>query len=469
MSIPRFLLCFLFTALSFAPFSGIGAEKPNFIVIFCDDLGYNDIGPFGSKLHRTPHLDRMAKEGRTFTQFYSTCGVCSPSRASLMTGSYPKRIGLHQNQAGRWVLFPGDSRGLHPDEVTVADLLKSEGYATACIGKWHLGDQPEFLPTRQGFDRYFGIPFSNDMGELDRPKGMYPPLPLLRGEQVIETEPDQRFITKRYTEEAIKFIQESEDQPFFLYLPHTMPHWPQYSSPQFDGRSANGAWGDTVEEIDWSTGEILKELDALGIRENTLVLFTSDNGGATRHGASNFPLSGAKGSTMEGGQRIPMIVSWPGKIPAGSSSDALASTLDVLPTFAALAGTTPSPERTLDGFDIRPLLFGEGKQETPYESFLYYFRGSLQAIRSGPWKLHFQRSAGKQKFPLRLYHLGNDVGETKNVAEENPEIVKKLQKLANQARKDLGDDAIGEPGSNLREPGGVENAKPLTSAKNESI
>lgn len=440
-------------------------ERPNFIVIFCDDLGYADIGPFGSTLHRTPNLDRMAEEGRKFTQFYSTCGVCTPSRASLLTGAYPRRIGMHENEAGRWVLFPGNSRGLHPDEITIADLLGREGYATACVGKWHLGDQPEFLPTRQGFDRYFGIPFSNDMGEVDRPEGMYPPLPLLRDEEVIETEPDQRFITRRYTEEALRFLRENKDRPFFLYLPHTMPHWPQYSSPAFAGRSANGAWGDTVEEIDWSTGEILGELDTLGLREKTLVLFTSDNGGATRHGASNRPLSGAKGTTMEGGQRIPMLVSWPGRIPEGTLCEAVTSTLDLLPTFAALAGTSSPGDRTLDGHDIRSLLLGEGEPNSPYESFLYYHRGSLQAIRSGRWKLHFPRGNGKGALPLRLFDLEADVGETVNRAHGEPGVVERLQKLADRAREDLGDDATGHPGTALRKPGQVENAVPLTSSE----
>ena len=263
------------------------AEKPNFILIFVDDLGYSDIGPFGSKLHRTPHLDRMASEGRKLTSFYVTANVCTPSRSSLMTGSYPRRVGLDENEKGQWVLFPGNQEGLHSNEVTLAEALKDVGYKTACVGKWHLGDQRAFLPTRQGFDSYFGIPYSNDMGHDSRKEPYrYPPLPLLRMEDVIEEEPDQRLITKRYTEEALRFIEESKDSPFFLYLAHTMPHWPQYSSEKFAGRSRNGKWGDTVEEIDWSTGQIFAKLEQLGIDRSTLVVFTSDNGGATRHGAN---------------------------------------------------------------------------------------------------------------------------------------------------------------------------------------
>jgi len=286
-------------------------ERPNFIIIFCDDLGYADIGPFGSENHRTPNLDRMAAEGRKFTSFYVTSGVCSPSRSSLMTGCYPKRVGLHQNEKGQGVLFPGNQRGLNPSEITLAEVLKARGYATGIVGKWHLGDQPEFLPTRQGFDSYFGIPFSNDMGQKDRPTKQYPPLPLLRMEKVIEEEPDQRLITQRYTREAIAFIERNKARPFFLYLPHTMPHWPQYSSERFAGKSANGKWGDAAEEIDWSTGEILKALKANGIDEKTMVIFMSDNGGLIPV-TSNAPLRNGKGTPYEGGIREPMIVKWPG-------------------------------------------------------------------------------------------------------------------------------------------------------------
>jgi len=412
-------------------------ERPNFIIIFCDDLGYADIGPFGSVNHRTPNLDRMAAEGRKFTSFYVTSGVCSPSRSSLMTGCYPKRVGLHQNEKGQGVLFPGNQRGLNSSEITVAEVLKARGYATGIVGKWHLGDQPEFLPTRQGFDYYFGIPFSNDMGQKDRPNTKYPPLPLLRMEKVIEEEPDQRLITQRYTREAIAFIERNKARPFFLYLPHTMPHWPQYSSKRFAGKSANGKWGDAAEEIDWSTGEILKALKANGLDEKTMVIFMSDNGGPTRHGASNKPLRGGKGSTWEGGHRVPFVVRWPGVIPAGTSSDAMATSM--------------------------ALLLAQPGAATPHKAFYFYSRGQLHAVRSGDWKLFFTRGKQAPKGrPAALYNLASDIGESANVLSDHPAVAKRLAKLAEGMRADLGDDLTGAKGSGTREPGFVKDAKPLT-------
>ncbi len=468
-------LCFPFAVFALAA-NGVSAalvqaadrmERPNFVVIFCDDLGYNDIGPFGSKKHRTPNLDAMAKGGRRFTNFYVTSGVCSPSRSSLMTGCYPKRVGLHENEKGGWVLFPGNKRGLNPSEITIAEVLKKQGYATACVGKWHLGDQPQFLPTQQGFDSYFGIPFSNDMGKTDRPKSMYPPLPLLRNDKVIESEPNQRYLTQRYTKEAIEFITKNKSQPFFLYLPHTMPHWPQYSSENFAGKSANGKWGDAVEEIDWSTGEILKTLKQLNLDEKTLVCFLSDNGGAVRHGASNAPLKGGKGSTWEGGQRVPMVFRWPGRIPAGSTCDEMATSMDLLPTFAKLAGTSAPTDRIIDGKNIWPLVAAEAGAKTPHKAFYYYFRGHLQAVRSGDWKLFVarrgtrkQKKASVSSEPV-LYNLSKDIGESTNVAKDHPEIVAGLLALVEAAREDLGDGD--RPGKNTRPPGFVKNAKTLTS------
>ena len=444
-----------------------GAERPNFILIFVDDLGYADIGPFGSKLHRTPHLDRMASEGRKLTSFYVTANVCTPSRSSLMTGSYPRRVGLDENEKGQWVLFPGNQEGLHPDEITMAEVLKSAGYRTACVGKWHLGDQPQFLPTRQGFDSYFGIPYSNDMGHDSRKQPYrYPPLPLLRMEEVIEDEPDQRYVTKRYTEEALEFIERSSDGPFFLYLAHTMPHWPQYASERFAGKSRNGKWGDTVEEIDWSTGQILRKLEELGIDGRTLVVFTSDNGGATRHGASNAPLRGSKGTTWEGGHRVCFLARWPGHIPAGTASDAMAISFDLLPTFAALAGAEMPRDRVIDGKDIRQLLLSEDAVATPHIAYYYYFMTHLNAVRSGRWKLHVARMGGR--YPdyepnpvLELYDLASDIGESRNVAAANPQVVERLKALAEVARSDLGDG--GRAGTNIRPPGLVRQAVTLTS------
>ena len=442
---------------------------PNFIIIYCDDLGYGDIGPFGSTKHKTPNLDRMAAEGRKLTSFYVTSGVCSPSRSSLMTSSYPRRVGIHKNPKGKSVLYPADSRGLHPDEITIAEVLKQRGYATGIVGKWHLGDQPEFLPTRQGFDFYFGIPYSNDMGADYFPEYNFPPLPLLRNEEVIESEPDQSLITRRYTEEAIGFITTHKEEPFFLYLPHTMPHVPIYASERFRGKSKNGEFGDAVEEIDWSTGKILGTLAELGIDNQTLVIFTSDNGGAQRFGASNDPLRGGKGSVLEGGMRVPCVMRWPGRIPPASSSDELAITMDLLPTFAHLSGASVPDDRVLDGRNIWPLMSGGEGARTPHDAFYYYQLGSLGAVRSGNWKLHFGRLTSKDgeivwNPSTELYDLSQDIGESNNVAEENPEVVRRLRALADQARSDLGDDQSSQhaQGSRTRPPGSVDDPVALT-------
>ena len=443
-------------------------RRPNFVVIFCDDMGYGDVGCFGSTKHRTPNLDRMAEEGMRFTSFYVTSGVCTPSRSSLMTGCYPRRVNMHQNERGLCVLFPTNKKGLHPDEITIADLLKEQGYATACIGKWHLGDQPEFLPTRQGFDYYFGIPYSNDMGGKGG-KGKRPPLPLLRNEEVIEAPAEQDTLTKRYTEEVVRFIRAHKDEPFFVYLPHTMPHNPIHASDRFRGKSDNGRYGDSIEEIDWSTGRILRTLKDLEIDDNTLVVFTSDNGAASRFGGGNGPLRGWKGSTWEGGMREPCIMRWPGKIPAGSTCDELACTMDLLPTFARLAGTKPPTDRIIDGRDIRPLMLGEPGAETPHEAFFYYQMDQLQAVRSGRWKLHLplkpkKRNWGKPEpsSPLQLYDLKADVGEQNNVADQHPEVVERLMALAEKAREDLGD--MGREGKNQRPAGFVQQPTPRTMA-----
>jgi arylsulfatase A len=436
--------------------------KPNFIIIFCDDLGYSDIGCFGSKLHRTPNVDKMATEGTRFTSFYVTSGVCSPSRSSLMTGCYPRRVNLHQDHSGQWVLFPRGKRGLNPQETTIAEVLKKAGYQTAIIGKWHLGDQPDFLPTRQGFDQYFGIPYSNDMGHDSRKQPYrYPPLPLMRNEEVLEQEPDQRQITQRYTDEAVRFIQSNQDKPFFLYLPHTMPHWPQYSSARFEGKSKNGKWGDAVEEIDWSTGVILQTLKELNLDENTLVIFTSDNGGAVQHGAHNEPLKGGKGSTYEGGQRVCNVMRWPGTIPAGRECKELITSMDLLPTFARLAGTQPPTGVIIDGKNIEPLIRGAKDAKSPHDAFYYYFRDTLECVRWGKWKLRIaQVRGGKPEELPQLFDLEKDLSETHNLARLHPEIVTRIMKIADAARKDLGDGT--EQGQNQRPAGLVENPRGLT-------
>jgi arylsulfatase A len=435
------------------------ADAPNLIFINIDDLGYADIGPFGSKLNRTPHLDRMAQEGRKLTCFYAA-PVCSPSRAALMTGCYPKR-----SLSIPHVLFPGNDVGLAPEEITVAELLKKQGYATGCIGKWHLGDQPDFLPRRQGFDYYFGLPYSNDMGPAEdgvksnlgapipkrKGKGQ-PPLPLLRNETVLKRvlAHDQTTLVALYTEEAVEFIRKHQDGPFFLYLPHSAVHFPIYPGEAFQGKSNNGIYGDWVEEVDWSVGQVLDTVRQLGLSKNTLVIFTSDNGG-TRRGV-NAPLRGYKGSTWEGGMREPTIAWWPGKVPAGTKTDAITSMMDILPTFVKLAGGNPPADRTLDGGDIWPILAGEPAAKSPHDVFFYYRGLKLQAVRSGSWKLHLAKT--------ELYNLETDIGETTNLAAANPEEVTRLRELANQMEDDLGLDGIG-PG--CRPLGKVDNARPIIS------
>ena len=421
-------------------------DQPNFVLIFCDDLGYGDLGCYGSMKNRTPNIDQLAHDGVLFTDFYSSSPVCTPSRASLMTGCYPRRVGMHEDFTGHWVLIPRSRRGLHPDETTVAEALKSQGYATACIGKWHLGDQPEHLPTSHGFDFYFGIPYSNDMQQAGRGD---PPLPLVKQTEVIEAPVDQATLTKRYTEQVISFIETNQKKPFFVYLPHTFPHLPLFASPDFHGKSSNGRYGDSVEEIDWSTGEIMKCLERLKLAENTLVIFTSDNGSNGRNGGSNKPLAGAKGGTLEGGMRVPFIARWPQRIKAGTRSSELATTMDVLPTFCSLTGAK-LPEKKLDGFDISPLLFGEKGAKSKYEALFYYRRRQLQAVRMGDWKYHLPLQETHPRWTssgptgpgrsAKLVNLSDDLQERKDVAEANPKIIEQMTRLAEQAIDTLGND-----------------------------
>jgi arylsulfatase A len=459
--------------------SHAAAPKPNFIVINIDDLGYADIGPYGSKLNRTPHLDRMAKEGRKLTSFYAA-PVCSPSRASLMTGSYPKRALPIPH-----VLFPGNDVGLHPDEVTVAELLQQAGYVTGIVGKWHLGDQPDFLPTRHGFDYYYGLPYSNDMGpvedgvksDLGKPlpqnkgKGQ-PPLPLMRNETVLQRvlPDDQQAIVELYTDEAVKFIRQHKDRSFFLYLPHSAVHFPIYPGKQWAGKSPHGHYSDWVEEVDWSVGRVLDAVRELKLAEKTLVIFTSDNGGTGR--GSNEPLRGGKGSTWEGGMRVCTVAWWPGTIPAGSAHDGICGMFDILPTFVKLAGgqLPADPDsgfgagRKLDGADITALLTGGSDTKSPHDTF-YYYRGlRLEAVRHGDWKLRLAGTpAGrgkKAKTPdePQLFNLAKDLGENTDVAAAHPDVVKRLQAVADRMKDDLGLDGIG-PG--CRALGKVANAEPL--------
>jgi len=451
--------------------SGLAAEardrRPNFVVLFCDNLGYGDVGCFGSQLHRTPHIDRLAADGLRLTSFYASSGVCTPSRASLMTGCYPRRVGLHSTDPDGAVLRPVSPNGLHPDEITIAEVLQGLGYATACIGKWHLGDQDEFLPTRQGFDIFFGVPYSDDM--TPRPDRNWPPLPLMRGERVVEAPVDRNPLTRRYTSEAVDFIHQHKDRPFFLYLPHAMPGSTShpFASDDFQGRSRNGAYGDAIEELDWSTGEIVRTLEQLQLDDKTLVVWTSDNGAPRRNPpqGSNLPLGGWGYSTREGGMRVPCVVRWTGHVPAGAVCDELTTTMDLLPTFARLAGGTPPADRTIDGRDIRPLLAGAPNAGAPHEAFFYYHMDQLQAVRSGSWKLRLPLT--QRVTDLRgntrsdagaLFDVVRDPAEAEDLADAHPEIVERLLALAEIAREDLGD--RGRPGRDQRPAGRVDNPKP---------
>ena len=450
----------------------VAHRKPNFIVVFCDNLGYGDIEPFGSTLHRTPNLNRMAKEGRKFTHFCVTAGVCTPSRASLMTGCYSQRVGMHFNERDGWVLRPVSRYGLHPDETTIAEVLKQQGYATAIVGKWHLGDQPEFLPTRQGFDWFFGVPYSDDMTERFWKKdgSKWPPLPLMENEYVIEAPCDRNGLTKRYTERAMEWIAKHKDEPFFLYFPQAMPGSTStpFSSPEFKGKSRNGPWGDAIEELDWSMGVMLDQLRKLGIAEDTLVIWTSDNGAPINRGPNDFrrgsnrPLHGRGYTTSEGAFRVPTLVWQLGKVPAGTVCNELATTMDLLPTFAKLAGAKLPEKLKPDGHDVSSLMFKNDSTKTPYEGFYYYHQEQLQAVRSGPWKLflpitpvrthpHFN---AKRKPQNLLFHLVNDVACINNLAGKHPDIVARLSKIAEEARKDLGDK--GRRGSGQRKRGEID-------------
>ena len=434
--------------------------KPNVVLIFIDDMGYGDIGPFGSTKNRTPNLDRMAKEGMKLTSFYAA-PVCSVSRAQVITGCYGVRVSLPG------VLSPGSAIGISKDEHTVAELMKAQGYATMCIGKWHLGDQPEFLPTRHGFDHYLGIPYSNDMLKPTLVDGVKV-VPLVRDEKVQELlkEDDQDGITARYTDEALKFITENKSRPFFLYLPHTAVHTPIHPGAKFRGKSQNGRFGDWVEEVDWSVGRVLDTLRDLKLAENTLVMFSSDNGPwliKGTDGGSAGPLRGGKGSTWEGGLREPTIAWWPGKVAPGSVCDAVAGNIDFLPTFVTLGGGTVPSDRKIDGKDIMPLLLGQTK-ESPHAAHYYYSGYKLQAVRVGPWKLAIapqNESMGKAGAPVpasldnpRLYNLDVEIGEQTDVAEANPEVVTRLRALAVKMAAELGD---GKPGPEVRPPGRVQN------------
>ncbi|MEZ6152665.1 MAG: sulfatase [Pirellulaceae bacterium] len=420
------------------------ASSPNVVVIFCDDLGYGDLACFGHPTIATPNLDRMAGEGQRWTEFYVAACVCTPSRAALQTGRYPIRSGMCSNN--RRVLFPDSTGGLPASEITIGQMLKAQGYSTHAIGKWHLGHLPQYLPTSHGYDSYFGIPYSNDMDAVsDSPKGKarfwnpeieYWNVPLMRGEQIVERPADQHTITRRYTEEAVKLIRENRQHPFFIYLAHNLPHVPLFASKEFTGTSRRGLYGDVIEEIDWSVGQILETLRAEGLDSNTMVVFTSDNGPwltFDAHGGSAGLLRDGKGSTWEGGMREPTIFWWPGKITPSVVRE-MGSTLDLLPTIAAITGASPPSDRLLDGYDLAPTLFHN--LPSPRESMFYYHGQEVFAVRHGMFKAHFktktsytgQRNAEVHDPPL-LFHLGHDPSEKYNTAQEHPDVIDTLRQL----------------------------------------
>lgn len=447
------------------------APRPNFIVIFVDNLGNGDLACFNPATpHRTPHVDRLAAEGTKFTSFYVASGVCTPSRASLLTGCYPRRVNMHVSDKDSAVLQPVAAKGLNPAEVTIAEVLKEAGYATACIGKWHLGDQLEFLPTRQGFDHYFGIPYSDDMTKDKRPDD-WPELPLMRGERVIDAPVDRDYLVKRCTEEAVAFIAQNRSNPFFLYLPHPMPgSTPRpHSSPAFRGKSKNGDYGDSVEELDWSTGELMQALKRLQLEDNTLVVWTSDNGAPRRNPpqGSCAPYKGWGYDTSEGAMRMPCIMRWPGKIPAGHVNDTLCTTMDLLPTFAKLAGAK-LPGHPIDGRDIGAVIQTKAGVSSPHDEtgFFYYRMDQLQAVRWKQWKLYLPmenkyQALNRKTAPakLELFDVRNDVGEQREASAEQPDVVKHLLALAGQAREELGD--MDRPGKGQRPAGWVKSPQPL--------
>ena len=451
----------LFLLLAAVLSAAASARPPNVVVIFIDDMGYGDIGPFGATKQRTPHLDRMAKEGMKLTSFYAT-PVCSVSRAQMMTGCYGARVSVPG------VYFPGQSVGLNPAEVTVAERLKEKGYATQMVGKWHLGDQPEFLPTRQGFDHYLGIPYSNDMLKKSADTKV-PVVPLLRDEKIAELMDGegQRRMVELYTKEAVDFIGRNKDKPFYLYFAHNAVHTPIWPGAAFAGKSQNGRFGDWVEEVDWSVGQVLDALRSQGLDKDTLVIFTSDNGPWLTKGAdggSAGPLRGGKGSTWEGGVRVPTLAWWPGRVPAGSVNDAVAATIDLLPTFVSLAGGTVPAAPVIDGRDITSILLGQSK-ESAREAHYYFAGYNLQAVRQGRWKLALvpqpegmnNKNGPKVADGLRLYDLDAEIGEQTDVAAQHPEVVAKLKALADKMSAEIG----GKEPTARRPAGEVKGAKTL--------
>ncbi|MEY2725756.1 MAG: Arylsulfatase [Planctomycetota bacterium] len=456
-------LAFLTTPLAAAGLAAPPASPPNIILVFMDDMGYADIGPFGGDATLTPNLNQLAKDGRRFTDFYVSQAVCSASRASLMTGCYNVRIGI------QGALGPKSRNGINPAETTIAELCRSKGYATACFGKWHLGHLPQFLPLQNGFDRYYGLPYSNDMWPfhpevlhlpLEERLKTWPHLPLYQNNEVIDPEvtaEEQTLLTKHYTERAVQFIEDSRSKPFFLYLPHSMVHVPLFASKEFQGRTGKGTFADVLAEVDWSIGQLVETTRRLGIEHNTLFIFTSDNGpwlSYGNHAGSAKPLREGKGTMFDGGCRVPCIMKWPAAIPANSVCNQPAMTIDILPTIAELINA-PLPQLPIDGLSITALMTEEN-QTSPHDALYFYWGSDLHAVRSRNWKLHFPhpyrtlngQPGGTDGIPARyqtasieeaLYDLTTDPGESNNLASQHPEIVTQIKLLANKARTELGD------------------------------
>ena len=439
------------------------STPPNVVLIFMDDQGYADVGCFGAKVS-TPNIDRMASEGMRFTHFHVAQPICSASRAALLTGCYPNRVGIFG------ALGPQAQIGISDHELTMAQMFKSRGYATAIVGKWHLGSAPQFFPTRHGFDEWYGLPYSHDMWPK-HPNSNYPDLPLYENEKVVARNPDPSTLTTNYTQHAVSFIERNAEHPFFLYLAHSLPHVPLGVSEKFAGKSGHGLYGDVTQEIDWSVGQILDTLKRLNLDERTLIVYTSDNGPWLlygNHAGKADPFREGKMTTFEGGFRVPCIMRWPGQIAAGTKCDQLAVTFDLLPTFAKLIDAQLPAERIIDGKDIWPLMHGDPGATSPHEAFFHYWGHTLQAVESGRWKLHFAHgyihvtvpghdgAPGKtanENLPASLFDLDADPGETTDVSAQHPEIVARLTALAEKCREDLGDAATGQTGRNVRFPG----------------
>lgn len=477
-----------FYAILFAVFASsqtkVHAEPkpPNVVVIFIDDMGYADIGPFGGNPSLTPNLNQMAAEGRKFTNFYVSQAVCSASRASLLTGCYNVRLGI------LGALGPNSTQGLHADEMTLGEVCQQKGYATACFGKWHLGHHRQFLPQQNGFDEYFGLPYSNDMWPfhpevrhlpMEQRLKQWPHLPLIDGNDVVKsevTDTEQTQLTTWYTERAVSFIDRHAEKPFFLYVPHSMVHVPLYVSERFKGKSGAGLFGDVIMEVDWSVGQIMQALKRNNLDDNTFVIFTSDNGpwlSYGDHAGSAGPLREGKGTMFDGGCRVPCLMRWPGMIPPNTTCETPAMTIDVLPTIAKLINAE-LPQHAIDGHDIWPLIANETDAKSPQEAYYFYWGNELHAVRSGPWKLHFAHTyrslngkpGGKEGIPAKyenltiessLFNLEDDPGEMQNVADQHPEVVQRLMTLADHARSELGDGQ--QRGSGVRKAGGVARAQ----------